>query len=197
MGTDYTNLDLPLQQRNWRKCGLRFLIAPPGSQEPQKQGTEQQPDFAPPEPWLSQWNRLAARPCPLLWSYFELGPDLLTSGPCQRLALFSKICASLKIPQEWIVFWPLAENTAQGLKPRLDIFWQGVDWIQPAYLVIFGQQAMRLLYSEQTREYGLYLQFSPAVLYLPGPADMLPDNRPAKSYVWQMLLKLQKGLKQD
>lgn len=194
MATDYRALDLPLQLRNWRKCGLRFIMGREANQELESKDAGPQSSFQPPEPWLSLWSKLALQPCPLLWTYFELGPDLLSSGPNQRRDLFSKICQHLDIPGEWIVFWPLSEQYSQGIRPRVDIFWQGVNRIKPSYLVIFGQKAMRLLYPEQAGQYGFYLQSSPSVLYLPGPEEMLPDNRQTKSFVWQMLLKLQKGM---
>ncbi|MFP4212546.1 MAG: hypothetical protein ACLFRL_00395 [Desulfohalobiaceae bacterium] len=195
MAADYRALDLPHQLRNWRKCGLRLVFGAPACQEaaPVQQGTARwEEEFRPPEPWLGVWNSISRLPCPLLWTYQELGPDLLSPGQTQRQELFAKICRHMEVPADCIVFWPLSEHARQGTKARLDIFWQGVRLIKPRYLLVFGQQAMHVLYPDLAGQYGLYTQPRPNVLYLPGPQDMLPDNRQAKAFVWKMLQQIQK-----
>ncbi|MFP4392484.1 MAG: hypothetical protein ACOC43_05420 [Desulfohalobiaceae bacterium] len=196
MGADYRALDLPLQLRNWRKCGLRFILASKAGQELEDSSANECPGLQLPEPWHRVWSNISSLRCPLIWTYFELGPDLLEPTHNQRLELFSKICGQLEIPNQWIAFWPLAEKGSRDINPRAEIFWQGVAWIKPSYLAVFGQKAMQVLYPDKAGQYGFYLHLNPAVLYLPGPEDMLPDNRQAKAFVWQMLLKLQKKILQ-
>lgn len=198
MGLDYQSLELPAALRAWYKSGLRHVLydfcSRISAQESKQRPDSKHEQIYFPEPWHSIWTNMQRCSATLLWTYYELGPDLQHQGTNQRTELFSRICTHLDLGREMIVFWPMAQQTAQGVQPRQDIFWQGVHLINPVYLLIFGQKAMQLLFPGLASCFGSYSQAGFQLIYLPGPEQMLPDNRQAKSYVWRMLLWLKQEL---
>ncbi len=197
MGLDYQSLELPAALRAWYKCGLRHVLyyscSCISAQDLKQKPESKHEQIYFPEPWHSIWTNLHSSAA-LLWTYYELGPDLEHQGTNQRTNLFSSICTHLDLGREMIVFWPMTQQATQGVLPRQDIFWQGVHLISPRYLLIFGQKTMQFLFPGLVSCFGLYSQAGFQLLYLPGAEEMLPDNRQAKSYVWRMLLWLKQEL---
>ncbi len=197
MGPDYQIVEYSAFARSWHKCGLRYLMTCSRGQNDQCQAESNtsQGETVFPEPWQSIWLDRQRLQIHMLWTYFELGQDLMLPDKSRKyVELFSRILAHLDLPSEKIVLWPLTEYQGSSLVPRQDYFWQGVDLFRPLYTVIFGQEAMQLICPELTAKYGSYYYDRVQMVYLPGPSDMLPDNRQAKGFVWQMLLQLQQEI---
>jgi hypothetical protein len=142
-----------------------------------------------PEPWRSL-SATVEPPHPHLWTYWDLARDLDAEAESDRSRLFRRILHSLQWPEKSVIFWPPSCFEQGELVLRADIFWQGVEWIQPRYIVCFGREAFRGLFPDRADKYGSFQADALTVVHLPGPGDMLPDNRKAKQLVWQFLKSL-------
>jgi len=130
------------------------------------------------------------RKVPCLWTYWELGLDLGSGHSIERRRLFSDIVQALGWPSGSLVFWPMSQADERGLTLRDDCFWEGVRLVQPHSIVCFGEQAFQALFPDRPCRYGWFDLKECSCLFIPGPADMLPDNRQAKQIVWQALREL-------
>lgn len=95
--------------------------------------------------------------CATLWTYAELGPDLMGNASADRSRLLKNIIGNLAWPKGSISFWPftVAENGRQLLKP--DIFWLGVQALAPRSVIVFGQHVFEELLNmhEELRDFVL------------------------------------------
>jgi hypothetical protein len=201
MGPGRCALILPEPWRSWREAGLEYLLGEPPAQEPICSGPYQKPvveiasdhscnELQPheldwPEPWKGQLARLQ-RPKPVLWTYRELGLDLCGSPDPRRRELWATIIEKLGWPRGAVLFWPFSHVVEETLVQRTDLFWKGIGSIDPMMIVVFGMDAAAELLPGNAA-YGPVRQGSVQVLLLPGPQDMLPDNRSSKRIVWEYL----------
>jgi hypothetical protein len=184
MGLDLTDLNLQEPLRSWYRSGLRYLLPPV-----ERQGSPEAGSTPLPEPWHSLSAQLDP-PHPHVWTYWELALDLSGHGDPERFRLFRRILQSLQWPEENVIFWPPAHIEQGELVLRADIFWQGVEWIRPGHVTCFGREAFRRLFPDRAGRYGSFRAGNHTLVYLPGPEDMLPDNRRAKQLVWRILRTL-------
>lgn len=109
-----------------------------------------------PDLWPEEWRTLLARtsPAPLVWSYAELGEDLMGSGNKERSASLRKLIGSLQLPRGSSAFWPLrlpekgagtqsspAQEQGQA-PPQAKIFLEGLALLEPKALVLIGPSAV-------------------------------------------------------
>ena len=101
-----------------------------------------------PEPW-PMFAAKSKPGCPLLWTYQELGLDLLGRGAPARSNIIKKIIATLKLPAGSSNFWPhsVPEQTPQGqeFKQELHFFEQGFNILDPQFLLIFGKPSLEAI----------------------------------------------------
>ncbi|MCF8109596.1 MAG: hypothetical protein K9J81_11470 [Desulfohalobiaceae bacterium] len=191
MGLDLSELDLPPVLHAWYRLGLTALLEakPPETETGQARGTGTCADL--PQPWRSIAQEHPA-PCATLWTYWQLAGDLGSKASPERTLLFRNIRKALGWPQADIVFWPPAELRASGLHFRSEYFWQGLAVFEPRFVLIFGRPAFKRLFPRTgDRRYGEFIQDHISYIFLPGPEDMLPDQKEAKRVVWNTLKTIQ------
>jgi hypothetical protein len=184
--------------RPWRTAGLRYLFRPAAAPAPYTPVTACQPKPAEAsvDPWPGAWKayrRKLATPSRTVWTYADLGLDLGSAPDTSRRDLFTLIIHFLKWPKGSVTFWPVAAETDQGLSPDPDRFWQGVAECRARTVIVFGRRALKMLFPEETFAPRVFSARGLTVVALPGPADLLPDNRAAKKIVWDTLRNLHIG----
>lgn len=139
---------------------LRPAAASPQPVPALRPATPSRPAFASldPEQWPGQWQKLfaKAKPAPVLWTYRELGLDLLGGGEAARGALFRRLLSDLRLPKGTSAFWPTAApqeplgsaNAAAGsdfgsLEANAPVFWAGMALLKPRVMVVFGVAALQ------------------------------------------------------
>lgn len=111
-----------------------------------------------PSQWSVQWQKLfaKAKPAPVVWTYRELGLDLLGVGEAARGTLFRRLLSDLRLPKGTSAFWPTAapqelftggdaatESSLGSLEADAPVFWAGMTLLKPRVIVIFGAAALR------------------------------------------------------
>lgn len=191
MGLDLSELDTPPALRVWHRLGLTlFLEAKPPEAEAGQAG---RPGTCAdlPQPWRGIAQEHPG-PSATLWTYWQLAGDLDSEAASERTLLFRNICTALGWPQADIVFWPPAELRSSGLHFRSECFWQGLAVFEPRFVLIFGRPAFTRLFPHAGEpRYGEFHQDHVTYIFLPGPEDMLPDQKEAKRVVWNTLKAIQ------
>lgn len=148
-------------------------------------------------PWPPPWDGFLAKAPPsprAVFAYLELGLDLGGQASDARRALFKDIAGALRRagwPAGAIAFWPLAApGPAGALAPDRVMFWRGVDRLGATTVCLFGRPAWEVLFPGRRHVFGPLREGRRVVLALPGPEDMLPDQRPAKQLAWKLLRSL-------
>lgn len=109
-----------------------------------------------PDLWPEEWRTLLARtrPAPLVWSYAELGEDLMGAGNKERSESLRKLIGSLQLPRGSSAFWPLrlpekrADSQSSPMReqgrtpPQAKIFLEGLALLEPKALVLIGPSAV-------------------------------------------------------
>ncbi len=127
-----------------------------GMQAPQPAGRAQAPSPPPGRPcggvdasvWPENWQKVlpAKRSCPMLWSYPELGRDLLLKeGPgCkERSACFRGIFERLSLFRGTSVFWPMALPDESGnMVSNPEMFLSGIKLLNPKAVLLCGPEAV-------------------------------------------------------
>ncbi|MEW5772767.1 MAG: hypothetical protein AB1916_04515 [Thermodesulfobacteriota bacterium] len=195
---DAPSLRLSERFRPWHAAGLRYLFRPapapaPASAAPAPRRAPAQDSG---EPWTGPWKayrRKLAAPSRTVWTYADLGLDLGSRPDPERRDLFKLIIHFLKWPKGSVTFWPVAAETDHGLAPDPDRFWRGVAESQARTVIVFGRRALAMLFPEETFAPRILHARGLSVVVLPGPSDLLPDNRQAKKIVWDTLRNLPLG----
>jgi hypothetical protein len=134
-----------------------------------------------PAPWDGFWRKVA-RPSATVWTYFNLGLDMLgleagAAPSAQRRTLFRTLIRGLGWPPGSITFWPMAAPAAVGAaapasqrtrRPAAsgravvpapaaepDLFWRGVAEIEARFVLCFGARALATVYSGATHHVDL------------------------------------------
>ncbi|MBQ7739492.1 MAG: hypothetical protein IJT59_07555 [Desulfovibrionaceae bacterium] len=96
-----------------------------------------------PKEWSAIFNKL--RPGKLVWTYPQLGADLLGSnhqGQAERRQFFIRIFQTKPIyPQGTHTFWPYLLDENATSPPNLDLFWSGVRALGGRVVLALGLEA--------------------------------------------------------
>lgn len=113
----------------------------------------------PPHVWPSPWqSRLQqTRPGPVLWTYWNLGPDLCdpqTQGRLERRQFLQRLLHDLGHPAGTHTFWPsclppdpdalppaMPPMTENGYAANADVFWSGAAQLRARGVVVMGSAA--------------------------------------------------------
>ncbi|MFT3669925.1 MAG: hypothetical protein QM795_15455 [Pseudoxanthomonas sp.] len=113
----------------------------------------------PPHVWPSPWQaRLQqTRPGPVLWTYWNLGPDLCdpqTPGRLERRQFLQRLLHDLGHPTGTHTFWPsclppdpdalppaVPPMTENGYAANADVFWSGAAQLRARGVVVMGSAA--------------------------------------------------------
>ncbi|MFP4048374.1 MAG: hypothetical protein ACLFT8_00355 [Desulfovermiculus sp.] len=200
MGLDLRELNIPQGFLALYQAGISYLLPAGDIREPSRQDTravkeedpaqEVHPDQGFPPPWSQVWKKLRP-PYTMVWTYWQLSEDLGPAPCLERQQLFKAILSQLRWPRGSVAFWPLSAFDGQTHTAHLDLFWSGIQALQAELVVIFGTQAFQTLFPDK----GPGLGFSSTrdglqIVHVPGPEDMLPNNRDMKNLTWNMLCPL-------
>ncbi|SHN68648.1 hypothetical protein [Desulfovibrio litoralis] len=123
-----------------------------------------QPDF---KEWGHIWQKVflkgAPKPSPLVWSYQELGLDLLGGGDTQRRDFFKEIIKELACPKGTHVFWGGAvpknysdtepnETQTHEYVFNPQIFEAGISYIRPRLIIVFDKDYLLKILSPELIE---------------------------------------------
>ncbi len=140
---------------------------------------------------------LSKQPTPIfsVWTYWEFPLDLTENALIERKALWANMYKAIVQPQNWgrdsVVFWGLSRNKNGNLLSDTALFQAGLKYLMPVYIFCFGQKAFSALFPDKPYSEGTFLYGRYALVSLPGPEKMLPDNREIKGKVWKTLLDYQ------
>mgnify|MGYP000506424680 CR=1 FL=1 len=191
MGLDPAQLRIHPEWLPFYRSGLRYLLLPG------RYGKKDQPDPLHHNPgretWLQHLKGLSP-PYSVLITYRDLpldGPEpTLKESGSQRCDLFRRMLSSLSWPSTSYVFWPHTYLSGREIFPGSSLFWEGIQILRPCYVLLFGYRCGSLLFPQRELHYEWFQEEGLHFLLLPDPSEMLPDNRSAKSFVWQKLRSL-------
>ncbi len=128
-------------------------------------------------------------PLRAVWTYWELAFDFGGDPDSSRRLLWASIIKNLSYKQQ-VGFWPLSEQQGGTVLARPALFWQGVREFGATHVLCFGRRACMTLFPDRPFTPGVFQHDSQTAVILPGPEDMLPDNRREKGVAWNLLKDL-------
>ena len=163
---------------------------------PAKQAPTAPPAAAPvvasseiPAPFQALLNRTAI-PSFTLWTYWEFGSDIQGEPDPGRQRLWRDMLKALHDRLRWprgsIAFWPMSTIRDGRIVADLDLFMYGVRRIMPVYVFCFGKQAFQSFFPGREYSVGRYTRGTLSIQVLPGPEEMLPDNKAVKGAAWKI-----------
>ncbi len=191
---DLRDIRLSEPFRSWYLNGLQYFFRTrPDSQEGdwsrQVEPTNTvSPEKKFPSPWYELWA-CSSPPCLSVWTYWDLGDDCSKLPDQDRQLLFDNILTALELTRQDVLFWPLISASKGESEPQEAIFWQGVELSGAKYVVCFGEKVFRGLFPKRSPNYTSFVYKGYEVILVPGPDEMLPDNRKAKQIAWHLLKK--------
>ncbi len=143
-----------------------------------------------PEPFYFYWKRLHF-PVRIIWTYWELDIDCRAEANTQRLELWTSIMRAKGWSANQVAQWPVAVRSEQGgeLQPNLTPLIEMIKHYKPAHLLCFGEPVRHLLQTAAL-DFDIFSAMGCSVSFLPGAEDMLPDNRQAKLYTWNIMKQI-------
>lgn len=180
-----TRLDSQEYPRLWGSAGLRYLLAHHEAGALRAAAPEL------PAPFDFYWQRTPRSAC-IVWTYWELDQDLRGRPDPGRMSLWKAIMLAKKWKEDQVCFWPLAvrEDLGSPLSAHPPAMVEAVRFLQPRYVLCFGSEVQRVL-----KEYFLNgtdsFPDTCTIVHLPGPGEMLPDNKAAKLKTWRLIQHLQ------
>ena len=182
--TSQTHTGQPRERQSWQQSRAQAQIsqsqsnqAPSGqaqahrqnhAESPTEQPAEQPADHGkpaawlplPPHVWPSPWQtRLEqTRPGPVLWTYWNLGPDMCdpqTPGRLERRQFLQRLLQDLGHPAGTHTFWPsclppdpaalpaAATQQESAYVANPDVFWSGAMQLKARGVVVMGSAAAR------------------------------------------------------
>jgi hypothetical protein len=118
----------------------------------------------------------------------ELGLDMAADPDPDRRRLMRNIRGAVPWRPGSVTFWPMSRPAPDGPpRPDPEMFWKGVARAKARVVAVFGQPAFAALFPDQPYRHRSIRRDRIQILVLPGPEDMLPDNRQAKKLVWHAL----------
>jgi hypothetical protein len=203
MGLDLYEINIPRQYLPLYQAGIVYLFPqrtcePPAEKDvalsdyslgdPKKDQAESYPP-----PWSHLWKNLRP-PYTMVWTYWQLAQDLGPASDRERTQLLKTILAKLCWPKGSVAFWPISSFDGHRHFPDHEIFWSGVQELQAQMVVVFGTAAFLALFPEKDPRFGFTTTPDKLqIVHVPGPDDMLPDNREMKNLAWNMLCPLVPG----
>lgn len=124
-----------------------------------------------------------------MWTYWELALDFGGEPDGARRQLWANIIKSLPYKQR-VGFWPVSEFQGGVMLAKPALFWQGVREFGITHVLCFGRRACMTLFPDRAFSLGVFQYGNLTAVILPGPEDMLPDNRQAKAVAWALLKDL-------
>jgi len=90
-----------------------------------------------------------------LWTYAELGLDLMGKGSSERSKYLKKLIQLLGWSKGSICFWPYTLIEGDVSRPRPEYFMYGLQELKPKSIVVFGKQPLHdmLLFHEPLKSY--------------------------------------------
>jgi len=131
-GHDALQSDLPT-----RLPDLPKEEAPPAPTSPDAEFVTRLPAL-----WRQILNRL--KPAPLVWSYAELGQDLLEKGDPLRSQLLKQLLGGLDLPRGSSAFLPLNLPGISPEEQEREIFARILHFLNGRMLILLGQKALDL-----------------------------------------------------
>ncbi len=203
MGLDLYEINIPRQYLPLYQAGIVYLF-PQRTSEPLEEK-----DVAPsgcglgnqnkgpaenyPPPWSFLWKNLWP-PYTMVWTYWQLAQDIGPAPNRERTQLIKTILAKLCWPKGSVAFWPISSFDGHRHIPDQDMFWSGVQKLHAQIVVVFGRTAFHALFPDNDPCFGFTTTPDKLqIVHVPGPDDMLPDNREMKNLAWNMLCPLVPG----
>ncbi|MFO7597717.1 MAG: hypothetical protein R6W92_15420 [Desulfocurvibacter africanus] len=128
-------------------------------------------------------------PVSAMWTYWELAQDFGGEPDSNRRQLWANIIKSLPYKQR-VGFWPVSEFKGGTMLAKPALFWQGVREFGATHVLCFGRRACMTLFPDRPFSPGAFQHRNLTAVILPGPDDMLPDNRQLKAVTWNLLKDL-------
>jgi hypothetical protein len=187
---DFTDLRLKDPFRSWYLNGLQYLFKPKSDPRevlsPSRHEAEPKKSIRFPAPWDEIWAS-SRPPYTSVWTYWDLCQDIGSSHDPDRKVLFDRILDALQRTRYEVFFWPVTVFAEGNWQVRQDLFWHGVRMSGACTVVCFGERVFQALFPDAATAYTSLSHEGYQVVYVPGPEEMLPDNREAKRIVWKML----------
>lgn len=147
-----------------------------------------------PQPW-STFAAKSKAGRPLLWTYQELGLDLLGKGSASRSNTIKKIITTLKLPAGSSNFWPhsVPQQTPQGqeFKQEPSFFEQGFNALEPQFLLVFGKPSAEAIIPNINCLPYSYTHYNNKVLiYLPCLEELEDSQKLRKSVEFLQIFTL-------
>lgn len=192
---DIRHVDCACTLRCWLSLGLRYILLPADSDVASKEAVAAPPSAAAVssvhcEDLIQRARERLDPPHAQIWTYWELPLDLGEFPSHERRVLWLRMLKALALPPGCVLFWPMSLPGKTGPAPRVDLFWEGVKESGAQTVVCFGRRAFAHLFPDRDFSTASFFLEGRTIQPLPGPEDMLPDNREAKAVVWKRLLDL-------
>lgn len=138
------------------------------------------------------WTRLAAsiqRRSFVVWTYWELGQDLLGKASGVRRSFLKQLIQAMRLPKGNIAFWPLALPLDAGFELDLEWFWRGVSRYSAEQVCCFGDDARQHLASQDGARF--QNTFSPTLTVHYFPSVETLAAMPGQEFMEHLLLLMQ------
>lgn len=122
------------------------------SPKPHKQKathSHQEPEFPP--PWDACWQKVYRDQRPALsivWTYFQLGHDLLHAPDPSRRRVLGQLIGSMPWEKGTVRFWPVAVPHDNRLVVNVGLFWRGLRALGAKTVCCFGGECRSLFAKE-------------------------------------------------
>lgn len=151
--------------------------SPPAPKPQPARSAETKPSapFQAPCPAEPQWQELTKRidrRSIAIWTYWELGQDLLGEASETRRRFLRQLIQTMRLPKGNIAFWPLAVLHQGQLQGNAHWFWRGVSRYGAEQVFCFGTPATDLLDGEEGRKAWHLLAPSVSILRLPAVDEL-------------------------
>ena len=184
MGLLDSLVNVPERLRVWQLAGVRYFYLDPEagagivsdtSDAPSPEASTEPDPAAWPQAWQAVLAKAPARPR-LVITYDALGLDLSGRSDPRRGGLWRALLRDLGLAgRNLAAFWPLSLPEGDGLRPRPDIFLEGLRHLGPEWIAFFGPPAPGLLPLADTAGQIRLLDRFPC-LFLPDPAVVLQGD---------------------
>ncbi|WP_027183806.1 hypothetical protein [Desulfovibrio inopinatus] len=142
------------------------------------------------------WDRYTAllpeRPR-VIWTYWELGLDLLGKGDPRRGALWRNLRSMVQWPPGFLGFWPLSALQGGTLEAAPQKFLSGIESINPRYILVFGKAGFHALFPHDHFTLGAKPAHGRILQILPDPEELIADEGVAMSRTVHLLRAIHSG----
>lgn len=145
---------------------------PPPAPVPSSKPTPPTQTAGPTEPQWQELTKRIDRRSLAVWTYWELGQDLLGEASETRRCFLRQLIQTMRLPKGNIAFWPLAVLHKGQMHGNVHWFWRGVSRYGAEQVFCFGEPATALLDAEEGRKAWNLLAPSVTVLRLPAVDEL-------------------------